>query len=69
MTYKAIVLEDSSKAKHMAAAVEAKANEMASQGYSLVTMSITASGKAILVFCSDDCQTADEAEPQETTED
>lgn len=37
----------------MAAAVEVKANEMASQGYELVTMSITNSAKAILVFKTD----------------
>ena len=34
----------------MAAAVEAEANRMTLEGYSLVTMSITNSAKAILVF-------------------
>ncbi|WP_373787894.1 hypothetical protein [Jeotgalibaca porci] len=45
MKYKTIVIGYSPKAKSMAAAVEVKANEMASQGYELVTMSITNSKK------------------------
>ena len=55
MMYKTIVLDAGPKARPLAAAVEAKANEMAIQGFFLVTMSITASGKAILVFQTEAC--------------
>lgn len=48
--YKTIVVGYTPKAKEMAYLVEEKANEMVSQGYELITMSITASAKAILVF-------------------
>ncbi len=50
MTYKTLVINYAPQAKEMAAAVEAEANRMTLEGYSLVTMSITNSAKAILVF-------------------
>lgn len=62
MTYKIVVVNHEPKAKSMAAAVEAKANEMAAQGYELVTMSITNSSKAILVFKTE----AEMPDPQPT---
>ena len=48
--YKTIVIEYSPKADDMAKKVEEKANEMQKNGYELVTMSITGTAKAILVF-------------------
>ena len=48
--YKTVVIEYSPKADTMAERVEQTANEMAGEGYELVTMSITGSAKAILVF-------------------
>ncbi len=51
MTYKTIVIDYAPKAKKMATAVEEKANEMAQNGWELVTLSVTNSAKAILVFC------------------
>lgn len=48
--YKTIVIEYAPKADDMAEKVERKANEMTLEGYELVTMSITGSAKAILVF-------------------
>ena len=48
--YKTVVVEYSPKADNMAEKVEEKANEMLSDGYELVTFSITGSAKAILVF-------------------
>ncbi len=48
--YKTVVVEYSPKAKDMAKKVEEKSNEMLEEGYELVTMSITNSAKAILVF-------------------
>ncbi len=48
--YKTIVIEYSPKADEMALKVEEKANEMLQTGYKLITMSITGSAKAILVF-------------------
>ena len=50
MTYKTIVIDYAPKSKKMAAAIEQKANEMASVGWELVTFSVTNSAKAILVF-------------------
>ena len=50
MTYKTVVLDYHPQADAMAAEVEAKANELAQQGYELVTMSVTGTAKAILVF-------------------
>ncbi len=50
MIYKTIVIEYSPKADNMAEKIEAKANEMSEEGYELVTLSITGSAKAILVF-------------------
>ena len=48
--YKTVVIEYSPKAEEMAQKVEKKANEMLQEGYELVTMSITGTAKAILVF-------------------
>lgn len=48
--YKTVVIEYSPKADDMADKIERKANEMADEGYTLVTMSVTGSAKAILVF-------------------
>lgn len=48
--YKTVVIEYSSKADTMAKKVEEKSNEMLEAVYELVTMSITNSAKAILVF-------------------
>ena len=50
--YKTVVIEYSPKADDMAQKVEEKANEMLQDGYELVTMSITGTAKAILVFKS-----------------
>ena len=50
MTYRTIIIDYAPKAKKMAAAIEDKANEMASVGWELVTFSVTNSAKAILVF-------------------
>ena len=48
--YKTIVIEYSPKADDMAKKIEEKANEMLQKGFELVTLSITGSAKAILVF-------------------
>lgn len=48
--YKSIVIQYSPKADDMAQKVEEEANEMLQNGYELVTMSITGTAKAILVF-------------------
>ena len=48
--YKTVVIEYSPKADDMAKKVEEKANEMQKNGYELVTMSITGTARAILVF-------------------
>ena len=48
--YKTVVIDYSPKADNMAQKVEEKANEMLENGYELVTMSITATPKPILVF-------------------
>ncbi len=50
MKYQTVVIEYSPKADTMAERIEEKANEMAEQGFELVTMSVTGSAKAILVF-------------------
>ena len=50
--YKTIVIEYSPKADDMAKKIEEKSNEMSQDGYELVTMSITGTAKAILVFKS-----------------
>ncbi|MFQ8987598.1 MAG: hypothetical protein ACLR6T_02775 [Intestinibacter sp.] len=47
---KTIVVEYSPKADDMAQKVEEKANEMLQEGFELITMSITGTAKAILVF-------------------
>lgn len=69
MMYKTIVLDEGPKAKPLAAAVEAKANKMAEQRFFLVTMSITASGKAILVFQTEECQDVTEMATESEMED
>lgn len=51
--YKTVVIEYNPKANDMALRVEETANAMYVQGYVLVTMSITPSAKAILVFKKD----------------
>ena len=48
--YKTVVIEYSPKADDMAKKIEEKANEMQKNGYELITMSITGTAKAILVF-------------------
>lgn len=48
--YKTVVIEYSPKADEMAQKVEKKSNEMLQEGYELITMSITGTAKAILVF-------------------
>ena len=48
--HKAVVIEYSPKAADMAEKIEEKANEMLKGGYELVTFSVTAAAKAILVF-------------------
>ena len=48
--YKTVVIDYSPKADNMVQKVEEKANEMLKNGYELVTMSITGTAKAILVF-------------------
>ncbi len=48
--YKTVVIKYSPKAEVMAKIVEEKANEMLKEGYEFITMSITGSAKAILVF-------------------
>ena len=51
--YKTAVIEYSPKADEKAKKIEKKANEMLQDGYELVTMSITGTAKAILVFKKD----------------
>lgn len=48
--YKTVVIDYSPKADDMAQKIEEKANEMLQEGYELITMSITGTAKAILVF-------------------
>ena len=48
--YKTVIIEYSPKEDDMAQKVEEKTNEMLEKGYELVTMSITGTAKAILVF-------------------
>ena len=48
--YKTVVIEYSPQADTMAQKIEEKANEMLQEGYELITMSITGTAKAILVF-------------------
>ena len=50
MVCKTMVLPYQPKAMKMAAAIEEKANEMASKSWELLTFSVTLSAKAILVF-------------------
>ena len=61
MTYKTIVIDYAHKAKKMAAAIENTANEKAQDGWELVTLSVTNSANAILVF------RVPETAPQEQT--
>lgn len=44
------VIKYSPRANDMAQKIEEKANEMAEQGYELVSVAATASAKAIMVF-------------------
>lgn len=48
--YKTEVIEYSPKADNMAKKIEEKANEMLEKGYEFITMSITGTARAILVF-------------------
>jgi hypothetical protein len=48
--YKAIVVSDSDKTKIMASEIEATANEQELNGYRLISVSISKSGKAIMIF-------------------
>ena len=48
--YKTVVIDYSPKADDMAQKIEEKANEMLQESYELITMSITGTAKAILVF-------------------
>lgn len=66
MAYKTIVIDYAPKAKKMAAAIEQKANEMASVGWELVTFSVTNSAKAILVFRAPEAA-AQQSDVQEET--
>lgn len=69
MIYKTIVIDYAPKAKKMAAAVEEKANEMAQNGWELVTLSVTNSAKAILVFrVSEDAPQEKPAEAEQKIE-
>ncbi len=52
--YKTEVIEYSPKADDMAKKIEEKANEMLEEGYLLITMSVTGTAKAILVFKKQD---------------
>lgn len=48
--YQTLVITYTPKADAMAQKIEEKANEMLEKGYELITMSMTGSAKAILVF-------------------
>ena len=48
--YKTVVIEYFPKADDMAQKIEEKSNEMFQDNYELITMSITGTAKAILVF-------------------
>lgn len=50
MEYKTKIIEYSPKADTMAKKIEEKSNEMAADGYVLVTMTCTGTAHAILVF-------------------
>ena len=50
MTYKTLVIDHELKTKKLAAEIENKANEMAKDGWEFVAFSTVTSGKAILVF-------------------
>ena len=50
MTYKTIVMDYAPKARKRAAAIEDRANELARNGWELVSFSVTNSAKAILLF-------------------
>lgn len=65
MTYKTIIMEARIKAKKLAAAIEQRANEQAREGWELVNFAITGTGKAILVFRSQ--EDAPEVHTQEET--
>ena len=61
MAYKRIVIDYARKAKK-------RANEMARQGWELVTFSLTNSAKAILVFHAPEAAAQQSAVPEETAE-
>ena len=48
--YRSLVVDYAPKADAMAKRIEEEANAMEKEGYELVTMSVTGSAKAILVF-------------------
>ena len=48
--YKTVVIEYTPAADSKAEKIEDKSNEMLSKGFELITMTITGSAKAILVF-------------------
>lgn len=50
MVCKTMVLPYQPRAAKMAAAIEERANEMAREGWELVTFSVTLAARAILVF-------------------
>lgn len=50
MAYKTVVIDYAPKADKMATCIEDKANEMELNGWKLVTVTITNSAKAIMVF-------------------
>lgn len=52
--YKTVVVGYAPRAASMAQQVESKSNEMESQGWRLVSFSVTNSAKGILVFHRDD---------------
>lgn len=50
MAYKTVVIDYAPKTEKMATCIEDKANEMELKGWKLITVSITNSAKAIMVF-------------------
>lgn len=48
--YRSIIINYSPKADDMAQKIEEKSNEMLKEGYELITMSVTGTANAILVF-------------------
>ncbi len=50
MVYKSVVIDNESKVKKLALAIENCANEMSLDGWNLVSFSVTSSNKDILLF-------------------